>query len=235
MSDIEFSQRRPAGTAPEKAPLATEPIEHHALSPADEHEANTLGMWLFLAGEVMFFGALFTAYLVYRMIYPEIFAAASRELDPLLGGVNTALLLTSSLTMALAVQAALLGRRGRLALLLGLTIVLAAVFIGIKVYDYAHLIRAGFFPGSFGKTVAQSALPQPVQLFFSLYFTMTGIHAVHMILGILVMGIIAVQAGLRRLPPPRAIPVELLGLYWHFVDIVWIFLYPLFYLIDAFG
>jgi cytochrome c oxidase subunit 3 len=231
MSDIEFSQGRPASTAP----IATQPLEHHALSPADEHEANLLGMWLFLAGEVMFFGALFTAYLVYRMLYPEVFAAASHELDFLLGAVNTALLLTSSLTMALAVQAALLGRRSRLALLLALTILLAAAFIGIKVFDYAHLIREGFFPGSYGKTVAQSAHPQPVRLFFSLYFTMTGLHAVHMLLGILVMAVFAVQAGLRRLPPPRAIPVEMLGLYWHFVDIVWIFLYPLFYLIDLAG
>ncbi len=235
MSEADFSQTRAAGTAPEKAGTVASPVEHHALPPADEREANQLGIWLFLAGEVLFFGSLFTVYLIYRMIHPEVFAAESRELDALLGGVNTALLLTSSLSMALAVQAAHFGQRRRLLLMLVLTMALGAGFIGIKVFDYAHLIREGLFPGSYSPSFDQSSLPQPVLLFFSLYFTMTGLHAVHMLLGIAAMGILAAQSALRRLPQPRGITVEMLGLYWHFVDIVWIFLYPLFYLVDRTG
>lgn len=235
MSEADFSQTRSAGTAPEKAAMVDTPVEHHVQSPIDERETNLLGIWLFLAGEVLFFGALFTAYLIYRAIHPQVFAEASRELDALLGGVNTALLLTSSLTMALAVRAGWLRQRRGLLLFLALTMLLGAAFIGIKIFDYAHLIREGFFPGLAGRTVDQSSLPQPVRLFFSLFFTMTGLHAVHMLLGLLVMAYFAVRALVGRFTPPHPVAVEMLGLYWHFVDIVWIFLYPLFYLIDLTG
>jgi cytochrome c oxidase subunit 3 len=230
MSDADLSQTRPAGTAPEHAPTVAHTAGHEALSPEKAREANTLGMWLFLAGEVMFFGAMFTGYLVYRWTYPEVFAEASQRLDILTGFINTALLLTSSFTMALAVNAALQGRRRPLVLLLGVTMALGLAFIGIKIYDYSHLIREGFFPGD-ARFLDQSGAPQPVVLFFSLYFLMTGLHAVHMILGILVMAILAGLAWFGRLLPRGASQVEMVGLYWHFVDIVWIFLYPLFYLI----
>jgi cytochrome c oxidase subunit 3 len=192
-----------------------------------QRDASTLGMWLFLVTEVMFFGGLFTAYAVYRWSHPDAFAAASQHLDVVLGTVNTAVLICSSLTMAFAVHAASLGRRRGTAAFLALTIVLGAAFLVIKGFEYAHKFHEDLVPGSnFGAHGGRA-----VELFFSLYFAMTGLHALHMVIGIAILAILTVKALRGRYTSENHSAVEVTGLYWHFVDVVWIFLFPLLYLI----
>jgi cytochrome c oxidase subunit 3 len=201
------------------------PSEH-----ATPENLNNLGMWLFLSSEVMFFGALFTAYVVYRFNYPVVFAEASRHLDLPLGTTNTAVLLTSSLTMALAVNAAQRNLRRRLVLWMLATMVLGLVFLGIKGFEYAHKIEQGLFPG--GDFIYPGEQAHLARLFFSLYFTITGLHAAHMVIGLLIMAFLAFLGWRGRFTAANFAPVDLLGLYWHFVDVVWIFVFPLFYLIS---
>jgi len=194
-----------------------------------QREAATLGMWVFLATEVLFFGGLFLVYSVYRSSYSNAFAAASHELDIVLGTVNTAVLITSSLTMALAVHAAQLGKRKRLLLFLVLTMALGLTFLGIKGVEYYHKFAEHHVPGpsfQFEKEYARHA-----QLFFSLYFLMTGLHALHMIIGLGIMTWMLFWSWKGTITTEYYSPIEISGLYWHFVDIVWIFLFPLLYLI----
>jgi len=209
-------------------------LQHHFDNLDQQFEASALGMWLFLVTEILFFGGLFLAYLVYRIAYPEAFAEASHELDVVLGGINTAVLIASSLTMAMAVWSAQLGKRSGQMLFLALTIGLGLVFLGIKAVEYSHKFEHGLVPGpNFRFESARN--PVPAQLFFSLYFVMTGLHAVHMIVGIGIMTVLFVMAFKGRFTRAYHTPVEVSGLYWHFVDSVWIFLFPLLYLIDRHG
>jgi cytochrome c oxidase subunit III len=193
-------------------------------------ELDILGMWLFLVTEVMFFGGLFAAYTVYRFLYSGAFADASRHLDLTLGTVNTVILLTSSLTMALAVNSIQRGRRGQLMLFLAATMALGTLFLVLKATEYSHVIEEGLFPG--GVFVYPGPFEREARLFFSLYFSMTGLHFIHMVLGILFMGFLLIMASRRKFNEHRYNMIEMTGLYWHFVDIVWIFLFPLLYLID---
>jgi len=203
---------------------------HHFDDALQQREASTLGMWIFLVTEVMFFGGLFTAYVTYRALYPDAFAHASHHLDVVLGTFNTAVLITSSLTMALAVHAAQVGRRGRLVACLCLTALLGATFLVVKAFEYAEKFEHHLVPGpAFGWP--ESAEAPNVQLFYSLYFAMTGLHAVHMVIGLGILTWLILGARRGRFGPAYATPVEVSGLYWHFVDIVWIFLFPLLYLI----
>jgi cytochrome c oxidase subunit III len=208
-------------------------IHHQPVSPIEKSrwdlELDVLGMWLFLATEVMFFGGLFAAYTVYRFLYPAAFADASQRLDLVLGAVNTFLLLTSSFTMVLAVNAIQRGRRGLLIVFLLATILLGMLFLVIKATEYRHVIEEGLFPG--GTFIYPVPYTREARLFFSLYFSMTGLHFIHMVLGILFMGFLVFLAWRRRFSAQRYNLIELTGLYWHFVDIVWIFLFPLLYLI----
>jgi cytochrome c oxidase subunit 3 len=209
-------------------------LQHHFDNLDQQFEASALGMWLFLVTEILFFGGLFLAYLVYRLTYPQAFAEASHELDVVLGGVNTAVLIGSSLTMAMAVWSAQLGRRSGQLLFLGLTIGLGLVFLGIKAVEYSHKFEHNLVPGpNFQFESARD--PIHTQLFFSLYFVMTGLHALHMVVGIGLMTVLFVMAYKGRFTKAYHTPVEVSGLYWHFVDIVWIFLFPLLYLIDRHG
>jgi cytochrome c oxidase subunit III len=214
----------------------TDPPDVHALTPHLKHqfetieqqqETSTLGMWAFLVTEVMFFGGLFGAYTVYRFLYPEAFAAASHHLNYIIGAINTAVLIGSSMTMALAVRAAQLGNRRNQVIFLLLTIVLGSTFLGIKVVEYHDKFVHHLVPGPH----FQFEGPPEAQLFFGLYFAMTGMHAVHMIIGIGMLATLAVLASRGRFSAEYYTPVELGGLYWHFVDIVWIYLFPLLYLI----
>jgi len=194
-----------------------------------QREAATLGMWLFVAQEILFFGGLFTVYTVYRYAYPGPFAHASHHLDVWLGGINTAVLIASSLTMALAVHAAQVGRRnGQVGYLL-LTILLGAVFLVIKTIEYHHKFHESHVPGANFRYPGAEA--KPAEIFFSLYFAMTGLHALHMVIGIAILAVLVVMALRGRFGASYYSPVEVTGLYWHFVDIVWIFLFPLLYLI----
>jgi cytochrome c oxidase subunit III len=206
------------------------PVTHQYHDAEQRQQSNLLGMWTFLTTEVLFFGGLFAVYMVYRAIYPEGFAEASRHLDVLLGTVNTVLLLTSSLTVALAIHAAQTDRRTALVGFLIATMVLALIFLGLKAYEYYHEYEVGLIPGlNFTYT---GPLAREVQLFFTIYFVMTGLHAIHMILGVGVIAVIAVRAWRRHFSPENYDAVEMTGLYWHFVDIVWVFLFPLLYLIE---
>jgi len=204
-------------------------LAHHFDSLDQQREATTLGMWVFLVTEVLFFSGLFVTYAIYRAWYPDAFAAASHELDVVLGTVNTVVLITSSLTMALAVHASQTGRRGALIMFLIITMLLGATFLGIKSVEYYHKFVEHHVPGptfQFEKEYIQHA-----QIFFSLYFVMTGLHAIHMIIGLGIMLFMLRWAVNGTITTEYYAPIEISGLYWHFVDIVWIFLFPLLYLL----
>jgi cytochrome c oxidase subunit III len=203
-------------------------LAHHFDTVEQQRDSAALGMWVFLAQEVMFFGGLFLAYLIYRHSYPGVFAEASHHLDVVLGGTNTAILISSSLTMALAVYGAQIGKRAMLVWCLLATMALGLAFLGIKVIEYHHKYVDRLIPGiafDAGKYGPQT------QLFFGLYFSMTGMHALHMIVGIALLVWLVNDARNGRFTPDYHSHIELFGLYWHFVDIVWIFLFPLLYLI----
>jgi cytochrome c oxidase subunit III len=204
-------------------------LAHHFDSLAQQSEATTLGMWVFLVTEVLFFGGLFATYMIYRSWYPDAFAAASHELDVTLGTINTVVLITSSLTMALAVHAAQLGQRKALMLFLIATMILGGAFLGIKSVEYYHKFVEHHVPGPTFQFEAEHF--RHAQIFFSLYFVMTGLHAVHMIIGIGIMLVMLYWSWNGTISEEYSSPIEISGLYWHFVDIVWIFLFPLLYLI----
>jgi cytochrome c oxidase subunit 3 len=212
---------------------------HHFATEAQQRNAASLGMWVFLAQEVMFFGGMFCAYLVYRYKYFADFAAASKSLQILPGAINTAVLICSSLTVVLAVRAAQLGKRKALVTWLLLTIVLGMAFLGIKAYEYHdkfvehHVPGASFhFDGDLPDHPGVPASQAHTQMYFSLYFAMTGMHALHMIIGVGIFAYLAWMAWRGKYGAEYYTPIENSGLYWHFVDIVWIYLFPLLYLID---
>lgn len=197
-----------------------------------QHEAASLGMWIFLSTEIMFFGGLFTGYSIYRYLYTQGFEIGSHFLNAKIGALNTAILICSSLTMALAVHAAQLGKRKRLITFLLATMVLGFVFIFIKFgLEWHHDYVDGFAPGlNFTYTGPQAS---HVQMFFCFYFIMTGVHALHMLVGEGVLAVLVIMAWRGAYSEQRYNPIEIMGLYWHFVDIVWIFLFPLLYLMGA--
>jgi cytochrome c oxidase subunit 3 len=232
-------------------------VAHHFDDAVQQHEAATLGMWAFLATEVLFFGALLVAYAVYRHYYfPEFKLASEHFLISWLGGVNTAVLLCSSLSVVLAVHAAQHGEQKALLKMLVATIVLGAMFLGIKATEYTIDYHEGLVPGRFFHPHLEPEIQDSIvrermalsphltpdgaklfvierlELFMGFYFVLTGIHATHMIIG---LGLFAWLAYRTRRGDFGAgknnNPVEICGLYWHFVDLVWIFLFPLLYLI----
>ena len=187
-------------------------------------------MWIFLSTEIMFFGGMFLGYALYRGKYAAAYAQASRHLDVLLGGINTGVLLCSSLTMALAVHAAQLGGRRTVVLFLIATIALGGVFLGIKAYEYYDKYEQHLIPGHDFQFEGPNA--SHAQLFFSFYFALTGMHALHMIIGVGLMSVMILLTMRRKFSAEYYFPLEMAGLYWHFVDIVWVFLFPLLYLVD---
>jgi cytochrome c oxidase subunit 3 len=189
--------------------------------------ANHLGMWAFIATEVLFFGGLFLAYVVYRITYPAAFAAGSHTLDFWRGTINTAVLLTSSLTMALGDAYIKRGNRTALRNCVIATASLGVLFLAIKASEYHEMYAKHLVPG----LPFDPQAPPPLQLFVFLYFAMTGLHAVHMMIGLGLMAWLLRQNRCGRLTAVHHAPVEMFGLYWHFVDCVWVFLYPLLYLI----
>src|SRR3954463_2488864 len=243
-------------------------LAHHFHSYEQQRQSASLGVWVFLVTEIMFFGGLFTAYILYRSMYPEAFVAGSHQLDVQLGTINTVVLIFSSLTMAMAVRSAQLGRSKAIVGFLVATIVLGSAFLGIKATEYhhkwvEHLIPGDTFhleeshlPTNHGKPVASDLptgivnqsradfpLPTPdrtdiqahTQLFFFLYFGMTGLHALHMIIGVGLLAWLILPSLRGRFDANNHNYVEGIGLYWHFVDIVWIFLFPLLYLVGRHG
>jgi cytochrome c oxidase subunit III len=213
---------------------------HHFVEPQQQRDAASLGMWIFLATEVMFFGGLFCAYLIYRRAYFGDFGAASKSIDATLGATNTAVLICSSLTVVLAIWAAQIGRRGLMVAMLIVTMLFGLTFLGIKGKEYKDKFEEHHVPGpsfSFDHVPIpghpdQYANPQHAEIFFALYFIMTGLHALHMIIGLGLFTWLLYMAWKGHFTPEYHTPLEIGGLYWHFVDIVWIYLFPLLYLID---
>jgi cytochrome c oxidase subunit 3 len=206
-------------------------LQHHFDTLEQQQHASQFGMWVFLVTEVLFFGGLFMAYVLYRTWYHGMFVEASSHLNITWGALNTIVLIGSSLTMALAVRAAQTGERRATVVLLILTMILGSVFLGVKVIEYSDKFAHHLVPGP------HFQFPDPwgakAQLYFSLYFAMTGLHAIHMIIGLGIMATITTMAAKGRFSPEYYTPVEIAGLYWHFVDLVWIFLFPLLYLIGG--
>jgi cytochrome c oxidase subunit 3 len=206
-------------------------LAHHFDDLAQQREAATLGMWAFLATEVMFFGGAFTAFAVYRTTYPEAFMAASHHLNVFAGTFNTAILLCSSLTVALSVYEAEHNRPRRSAYFILATIGLAVVFLGVKAYEYYEEYQHGLVPG-FNFTY-RGEHADSVRLFMCFYFVMTAVHATHMLIGIGIFAVVAYNAWKERYSSEYYNPIEISGLYWHFVDLVWIYLFPTLYLLRA--
>ncbi|MBV9298836.1 MAG: cytochrome c oxidase subunit 3 family protein [Verrucomicrobia bacterium] len=209
----------------------TTPILAHQFEDAtQQRDAATIGMWLFIATEILFFGGMFLGYTVYRYTYPQAFAEGSQHTLIWFGGTNAAVLLISSTTMALAVHAASENRRALLVSLLLGTASLGALFLVIKGFEYAHEVKENLLPGSSFHIVA--AEPLKAEMFFYIYWLMTGFHALHVAIGVVLILIFAARACFTNAFVNHDTPVDLLGLYWHFVDIVWVFLFPLLYLVD---
>jgi cytochrome c oxidase subunit 3 len=215
-------------------------LRHHFADPAQQKNAASLGMWLFLVTEIMFFGGMFCAYLIYRLTYFNAFAAGSQQLNIWLGATNTGVLIVSSVTVVLAVKAAEAGKRKLLVGYLLVTVLLGLTFLVIKGFEYKEKFEKHHVPGStfnFTDKFDDNGKQIPVEskeaeLFFSLYFVMTGMHAIHMIIGCGLFIGLTVLAWKGHYTSSYFTPIENAGLYWHFVDIVWIYLFPLLYLIS---
>jgi cytochrome c oxidase subunit III len=205
-------------------------LRHHFDDSEQQFESSTLGMWVFLLTEIMFFGGMFGGYTVYRNLYPDAFASSSRFMNLGIGAFNTAVLICSSLTMVLAVRGAQIGSKKTLILFLVLTLFLGCVFLGLKVVEYHEKWVDHHIPGP-GFRYDEPRYFHQAQILFFLYFAMTGMHAMHMVVGAGLLTTLIVMASRNRFSAAWYTPVEMIGLYWHFVDIVWIFLFPLLYLI----
>ena len=212
------------------SPVADARLQHHFENSAQQLEASTLGMWVFLITEVLFFGGMFGAYTVYRNLYPAAFASTSHYMNVTIGSLNTAILIFSSFTMVMAVRAAQLGRKRALILFLILTLLLGAAFLGFKYVEYHEKWVDHHVPGP-AFEYADARYAHQAQILFFLYFAMTGMHAIHMFVGLGLLTVLLAMAARNRFSPAWNTPVEMVGLYWHFVDVVWIFLFPLLYLI----
>ena len=205
-------------------------LRHHFDDSAQQLDSSTLGMWVFLVTEVMFFGGMFGAYTVYRSMYPEAFASTSHFMNVTIGAINTGVLIFSSFTMVMAVRSAQLGRKKAIIAFLVLTLVLGCVFLSLKYVEYHEKWVDHHIPGP-GFQYQDPRYVHQAQILFFLYFAMTGMHAIHMIVGAGLLTTLIVMAARNRFSSAWNTPVEMIGLYWHFVDIVWIFLFPLLYLI----
>jgi cytochrome c oxidase subunit 3 len=211
-------------------------FKHQFEDMEQQREAGSLGMWVFLVTEIMFFGGLFATYIIYRTLYLTAFEEGSRLLNVKFGAANTAVLIGSSLTMALAIHAAQAGKKkSEQVMYLVLTMILGALFLFLKFnYEWRADYHEHLIPG-FGFIIRPEwgAAGTHVPLYFCFYFFMTGLHAMHMIIGFGILGTLTVMAQRNRFNSEYYAPLEVSGLYWHFVDIVWIFLFPLLYLIGG--
>ena|SRR5688572_4006202 len=206
------------------------PLVSHFADPEQQVEAGKLGMWLFLATEILLFGGLFVAYAVFHFLHPELFKAAHQYLDVRLGALNTIVLLFSSLTVVLAIHAAQQNKKHWIIINLVITIACAATFLVVKYFEYSHKIHAGLLPGHY---FTNGVIPNPdeAHIFFGVYFLMTGLHGIHVLIGMIVLLWLLYRTTRNEFGSQYFLPLELGGLYWHLVDVIWIFLFPLLYLI----
>jgi len=204
-------------------------VAHHFPNLRQQEHAARLGMWLFLATEILLFGGLFTAYSVYRFLFSDAFAQGSEALNTTLGAANTVVLITSSLTVALAHHWAHHRRGKRAAVSLLVTLLLAGTFLVVKAFEWTHDFHEGLMPGRYFSSTEITATGGP--MFFTVYFLMTGLHGLHVVIGMVVLAVLMVQCWMGKYDHGYVTPVELGGMYWHLVDLIWIFLFPLLYLI----
>ena len=206
-------------------------LQHHFVDSDQQFDAAKMGMWVFIVNEILFFGGLFCAYIVFRAWYPDLFTMAATKLDTTMGAINTVVLIGSSLSVAMAIRAAQLNKTKWIKINLLITITLACVFLVIKYFEYSHKMHDGIFPGA--TLYTYEGIDHPLaHVFFSIYYVMTGIHAIHIIVGIGLMIWIYIRAKRNEFGSEYYTPVEMVGLYWHLVDVIWIFLFPLLYLIE---
>ncbi len=205
-------------------------LKHHFDDSAQQFQSSTLGMWVFLVTELMFFGGMFGGYTVYRNMYPDAFASTSHFMNVPIGAINTGVLIFSSFTMVMAVRSAQLGQKKVLIAFLIFTLLLGCLFLTLKYVEYHEKWVDHHIPGP-GFQYADTRYFHQAQILFFLYFAMTGMHAIHMIVGVGMLIVLISMAARNRFTQAWYTPVEMIGLYWHFVDIVWIFLFPLLYLI----
>ena len=222
-------------TVPAPAGFVPHTVAHHFDTVDKEFQACKLAFWLFLATEILLFGGLFTAYIYFHDAYPETFVAGGKLLNWQLGSLNTILLLTSSWTMALGVRSAMLSEKRKMQTYLAATILCAVGFMVVKWIEYStkweHGLMPGYFFGPHGESAEVLAGLPYANLFFSLYFTMTGLHGFHVLVGIFLIGWLMIGGAKGRFHGGYYMPVEIIGLYWHLVDLIWIFLFPLLYLV----
>jgi cytochrome c oxidase subunit 3 len=204
-------------------------VQHHFADAEQQRESAKLGMWIFLLTEVLLFGGLFVAYGIFRAWYPDMFYSAHKHLDVTLGTINTIVLITSSLTMALSIRSMQVNKKNETMIYLILTLIFAATFMVIKYFEYTHKIELGQLPGvMYSYEAIQGSNPH---IFFSIYFSMTGLHGIHVLIGMIVITWILIRTSKNHFSPEYYTPIEMTGLYWHLVDLIWIFLFPLLYLI----
>lgn len=206
------------------------PLADHFATPEQQIESGKLGMWLFLATEILLFGGLFVAYAIYNFLHPALFKEAHKFLDVSLGALNTVVLLFSSLTVVLAIHAAQQDKRRFVILNLVITILCAGAFLVVKYFEYSHKFHAGLLPGTYFTNGVLSN-PDQTHIFFGIYFLMTGLHGIHVLIGIGVLTWLLLRTIKGDFSSQYYLPLELGGLYWHLVDVIWIFLFPLLYLI----
>ena len=206
-------------------------LAHHFDTMGQQNSSAKLGMWLFLCTEILMFSGLFLAYFLLRTLYPDMVLAAGEELDKVLGGINTVVLITSSFTMAMAVRCAQTNQTKALSRYLIVTLALAGCFMVVKYFEYSHKIHIGLLPGDWFDAIGNAHLPKYSRVFFAIYFCMTGLHGVHVLVGIGVMFWLLKRNQRGEFSSENYVAVENAGLYWHIVDLVWIFLFPLLYLV----
>ncbi|MDE0118947.1 MAG: cytochrome c oxidase subunit 3 family protein [Bdellovibrionales bacterium] len=206
-------------------------VAHHFESARQEESACKLGMWLFLCTEILMFGGLFVGYVIYKRMYPAIFLQGATFLDWKLGALNTVVLLVSSLTMALSIYYIQKGKNNKAILCLCLTLLCGFIFMGVKYLEYSHKLHLGLAPGalfSYTETPTLEGLP----LYFSFYYCMTGLHGLHVLVGMLLIFWMIILAGKKQFNTSYYTPLECVGLFWHLVDLIWIYLFPLLYLVE---
>lgn len=206
------------------------PLADHFATPEQQVESGKLGMWLFLATEILLFGGLFVAYSIFNFLHPALFKEAHKFLDVKLGAVNTIVLLFSSLTVVLAIHAAQQEKKKWVVINLVITIACALAFLVVKYFEYSHKIHAGLLPGTYFSNGAVSN-PDQIHIFFGIYFLMTGLHGIHVLIGVGLLTWLLLRTIRGDFSSQYYLPLELGGLYWHLVDVIWIFLFPLLYLI----
>ncbi|MAF90801.1 MAG: cytochrome C oxidase subunit III [Bdellovibrionaceae bacterium] len=203
-------------------------VAHHFRDHNHEYESSKQGIWLFMCTEVLMFGAILVAFFYYQAMYPESWKEGAELLDWTKGAANTIVLLTSSLTMALAIYFIRVGKRQAAIMNLVITLICGCIFMGIKYMEYSHKFHMGIFPGKFFEYSAQTA---DLNLYVSFYFLLTGLHGIHVLLGMGLITWILIRIMRGHYGPEHWTGVEGVGIFWHLVDLVWIYLFPILYLI----